>query len=129
MDGNFDFNWLESMRFLVRVFALLIVLPLSGCMTCMSSWCLGDETYQRLLHPKPYGTHWIKDGMTEEQRRADSWACGAAPTVLAADHVVFTKEQERIERRPEEKDDFGANERLTKTWIACMRSKGYAYVK
>ena len=93
----------------------------------MSSWCLGEEAYQKLMHPKPYGIHWTKEGITEEQRRKDSWACGAAETPLAADHVIFSKEQLQREKRPDDKDDFAPRTRLTKAWIACMQAKGYHY--
>jgi len=80
-----------------------------------------------LTPSKPYGIHWIKEGMTEEQRRRDSWACGAAKTPHAADHVVFGKEQLQREKHPDDEDDFASRTRLTKAWIACMRAKGYQY--
>lgn len=77
--------------------------------------------------PKPYATHWIKKDMTAEQRRSDSWVCGAAPTALAADHVAFSKEQLQRKKHAEDKDDFAARTRLIKAWISCMESKGYRY--
>jgi hypothetical protein len=57
--------------------------------------------------------------MTRESRRNDSWACGALPTTYAADHAMVTE---------------GANQggetdlRLSKQWIACMKSKGYVHL-
>ncbi|HEY0269290.1 MAG TPA: hypothetical protein VGC12_08665 [Methyloradius sp.] len=92
---------------------------LGGC--CMLE-CIGQ-----LTPDKPYGTHWSKAGITEEQRREDSRACGATGTPLAADHVIFSKEQLQQEKHPDEKDDFAPRTRLTKSWIACMESKGYNY--
>ena len=56
---------------------------------------------------QPYGSHWIKERMTKEQRKADSWSCGAASTV---------------------KDNYGPDERLLNQWRICMQSKGYVYI-
>jgi hypothetical protein len=80
-----------------------------------------------LESPTPYAAHWVKNGVMTEARRDDSWACGAARTALAADHVAFSAEQLRRERHPHEHDNFGSRERLTKEWVACMKSKGYRY--
>ena len=78
---------------------------------------------------KPYGAHWVKEGMTRESRRGDSWACGAAKTIHAADHVVFTHEEITYAKLPEDLNDILANSRLTKKWISCMQSKGYTYLE
>jgi hypothetical protein len=116
------------MKRLIYVFFLLSMSLLSGCMTCMSPSCLGDETYNRLMHPKPYGAHWIKEGMTQESRRNDSWSCGTAKTTHAADYVVFSEAQKISARIPTDKDDYGPDERLTVQWNTCMKSKGYVYL-
>ena len=42
------------------------------------------EAYERLKYPKPYGAHWIKEGMTKESRREDIAECGAKGNVLAS---------------------------------------------
>lgn len=76
------------------------------------AYCQSKEELDRLLHPKPYGVHWIKEGMKQEQRRMDSWACGAAKTSHAADHVVFGKEQLQREKHPDDEDDFASRTRL-----------------
>ena len=55
-----------------------------------------------LESPTPYAAHWVKNGVMTEARRDDSWACGAARTALAADHVAFSAEQLRRERHPHE---------------------------
>ncbi|MCM8566982.1 hypothetical protein [Thauera linaloolentis] len=89
-------------------------------------WMEGNPFHEK---SQPYGTHWIKKGVTIEQRREDSWACGAAKTALAADHVIFSKEQLQHTKHPDGKDDFAPRTRLTKAWIACMESKGYHYEK
>jgi hypothetical protein len=80
-----------------------------------------------LESPTPYAAHWVKNGVTTEARRVDSWDCGAARTALAADHVAFSAEQLRREMRPDEHDNFGPRARLTKEWVVCMKSKGYRY--
>ncbi len=110
---------------------LITMISLTGCirMTCMSPSCLGEETYNNLMHPKPYGAHRIKDGMTRESRRADSWSCGAANTVIAADGVIFSAEKRAAARLPSDQNDYGPDGRLTKEWIGCMQSKGYVYLE
>ncbi len=102
---------------------MVFLIAMSGCFF----------TQDRLGRPdpnlKPYGAHWIKDGMTRENRRNDSWTCGAANTVIAADGVVFSKEQLAAAKLPTDQDDFfSSNERLTKQWGICMNSKGYTYL-
>lgn len=104
---------------------------------CYKSCATGDPlglltycdkaSYEKLVNPQPYSTHWVKNEITDIQRREDSWACGAANTTLAADHVIFSKEQLKQEKKPSEIDDFSARTRLTKIWIACMKTKGYEY--
>ena len=97
----------------------MIILPiaLSGCLL---------ESIGRIdRNIKPYGAHWIKEGMTREGRREDSWTCGAAETVYAADHVVFTTEQREKIRLPVDKSNFEPDERLLDQWRACMKAKGY----
>lgn len=108
----------------------LMPVLLSGCLygQCMEGMC-AFERAEYLKSIKSYGTHWVKEGWSIGQRREDSWSCGAARTELAADHVVFSPEQLRQERRREDKDDFAPRTRLTKAWVACMQSKGYRYEK
>ena len=107
----------------MKIFSYMIFLiAMSGCFF----------TQDRLGRPdpnlKPYGAHWIKDRMTTEVRRQDSWACGADNTVHAADYVVFSKEKKAATRLPSDQNDYGPDGRLTKQWEACMRSKGYVYL-
>jgi hypothetical protein len=104
-----------------KIVVFLLPLLVSGCL--LETVGPIDRTI------KPYGAHWIKDGMTKESRRVDSWACGAAGTAHAADHVVFTPEQRQSVRALADKDDFGPDKRLLDQWRACMRSKGYAYLE
>ena len=70
--------------------------------------------------PDPFLSHWIKNDMTKESRRNDSWACGALPTTYAADHAMVT----------EGKYQGGEMDlRLSKQWVACMKSKGYVHLE
>lgn len=120
---------------LIRLYPLLLL-----CASCTfgnghicgpqtpQAYC-DKEAYEKLMYPKPYGAHWIKEGMTKEQRREDSWACGAARTAYAADKPVFDRDQLEKERLPEDKNDYGPDGRLTDRWSSCMQSKGYVFLK
>lgn len=100
-------------------FLILMSICLTGCL---------ERVGQIDRNLKPYGVHWIKDGMTTEVRRQDSWTCGADNTVHAADHVVFSKEKKAAARVPSDQNDYGPDGRLIKHWEACMSSKGYVYL-
>ena len=62
-------------RFLYAIVVLYCCL-LSGCFSCLSSWCLGEESYERLMHPKGFGEYWDKPEKTVEIWRADWVKCG-----------------------------------------------------
>ena len=64
----------------------------------------------------PFLSHWIKEGMTRESRRNDSWACGALPTTYAADHGMVTEGRNQGSE---------LDIQLSKQWVACVKSKGY----
>ncbi len=102
---------------------LITMISLTGCirMTCMSPSCLGEETYNNLMHPKPYGAHWIKDGMTRERRRFDLVACGSPNGEV----VEFSQDQLSREKNPNEPNGAAAYLRLRDKVGACMQSKGY----
>lgn len=102
-----------------KILVLVLMLCLSGCL---------ERIGQIDRNLKPYGAHWIKDGMTRDQRRQDSWSCGADMTVHAADYVVFSKEKKTSARLPSDQSDYGPDDRLTKQWESCMRSKNYVYL-
>ena len=78
-----------------------------------------------LTPSKPYGTHWVKEGMTKESRLDDIAVCGSART----EYVGFSEEKIKAEKRPEEPNDIMAQGRLTQNWVKCMKSKGYRYKK
>ncbi len=109
---------------------IAVIIKLSGCLygQCIDGPC-ALERERIIRNIKPYGAHWVKEGMTRESRQSDSWACGAAGTAHAADHVVFTPEQRQIVRTVGDKDDFGPDKRLLEQWRLCMGSKGYVYLE
>ena len=80
------------------------------------------EAYEKLAHPKPYGTRWIKDGASDEQRLVDIAECGGVGT-----HVGFTHEKIRAEKKTNDPDDFPAIFRLRATWEQCVALKGYHF--
>lgn len=73
--------------------------------------------------PGPYGTHWVKEAMTSEERLDDIAACGSA----RSEYVGFSKEKIQAEKRPHEPNDIAAYLRLRDAWSKCMESKGYRY--
>lgn len=103
-----------------KILLLLTTLALSGCLL---------ETVGPIDRSiKPYGAHGVKEGMTRESRRVDSWACGAANTVIAADSPLFPDSVMEMERMQSEQNVFGPRARLLERWSVCMRSKGYQFV-
>ncbi len=100
---------------------------LNACGTQVTLSGKAYEEYQEAL--KPYLFYWEIPGKTIEGKRIDSWDCGAAPTVHAAEHVVFSPETINAEKRPEEERNKPAIDRLTVKWVECMKDKGYVWVK
>lgn len=89
-------------------------------------WMNGDPSAGRNI--KPYLHHWEKHGVTSEQRREDSWTCGAGETAYGADHVAFSQKQAAAEKQMNEKDDIAARVRLREIWKNCMENKGYRHI-
>jgi hypothetical protein len=119
-----------------NVLCVLMGASLSGCYIGPGGIC-GPQTPiyycqskadQEKMRPKPYGAHWVKEGMTRESRREDSWACGAARTEHGATKPVFPKDQLKAAKLPTDLNDILADSRLTKSWANCMQSKGYVYI-
>ncbi len=99
---------------------LLLPLLLAGCL--LESVGPVDRNI------KPYGARLVKEGMTRESRREDSWACGAARTVIGAKHPVFSDDELKAAKLPSDPNDLRAHGRLFDKWAACMRDKGYTYI-
>lgn len=89
---------------------------LNGCFSCLSSWCLGEETYERLRHPKGLGEYWEKPGMTKDSWRVDWVTCGGRPN---GDYSTDTPQGSTHELISE---DF--SKKSKEIW-ACMTNKGY----
>jgi hypothetical protein len=99
----------------------LFVAMLNGC-GIGGMWMNGDPSVGRNL--KPYGAHWIKEGMTRESRQTDLVACGA----LNGEKVEFPQDQIFKEKKPSEPNDIAAYLRLRDKVGVCMQSKGYTPV-
>ncbi len=91
---------------------------LSGCFSCLSSWCLGEETYQQLRHPKGLGEYWEKPGMTKDSWRVDWVECGGRPN---GGYSTDTPQRSTHEQISEE-----FSKKSKEIWI-CMTEKGYHY--
>jgi len=81
----------------------------------------GRERTEYLNSIKPYGAHWVKEGMTRESRRLDLAACGS----IANEDVRFKQEQLEMARLPNEPNDISAYLRLRDQLGVCMSSLGY----
>ncbi len=80
----------------------------------------GRERTEYLNSIKPYGAHWIKEGMTKERRLSEFTQCGG-----------YGNMREGYEIQPNQSTtDFfkGYNAHVTKV-AACMRAKGYTYLE
>lgn len=98
----------------MKNFAILLVpLFLSGCL--LESVGPIDRSI------KPYGAHWVKEGMTRESRQVDLTACGS----ISNEDVRFQQEQLEMARLPNEPNDISAYLRLRDQLGVCMSSRGY----
>ena len=67
---------------------------------------------------KPYGAHWVKDGMTRESRREDFVDCGGSADMKEG--LPYRSSRTTTEFFKE------YNDHVFKV-VSCMRSKGYDY--
>lgn len=81
--------------------------------------------YERLKYPKPYGAHFIKEGMTKESRLDDTVACGSGRT----EYVLFSDDKIQAAKHPNDPNNSLAKGRLSNQWASCMRAKGYVYLE
>jgi hypothetical protein len=78
------------------------------------------ERERLIRNIKPYGAHWIKEGMTKEQRREDFKSCGGSEDM-----------RQGYEAQPNQsaQDFFEAfNAHVTQV-AACMRRNDYIYLE
>ena len=115
------------------LFAIFAGCLLAGCTIGNGRIC-GPQTpsldcdkqaYERLKYPKPYGAHWIKEGMTKESRREDIAECGAKGN----ESINFLPHEIQAAKQPDDPNDIKAMGRLTKEWAKCMKGKGYVYLE
>src|SRR5574343_205841 len=109
----------------MKIIYLLPVLVLHGCAIGNGHICgpqtpqayCDKEAYEKLMHPKPYGAHWVKEGMTREGRKHDFKECGG-------DSVTF-KEGYEMQRDQTTVDYFEGLNKHTLKVHSCMRAKDY----
>ena len=115
---------------------LIAMFSLTGCvrMSCMSPSCLGEEAYNNLMFPKPYGAHWVKEGMTRESRLQDYESCGGNKWLNSGfpDAVIRaeTWSTDLVSTHSYNKDLLNnpqAEARLGKKRMICMQEKGYVW--
>ena len=96
-----------------KFFAVFVPLLLSGCL--LESVGPIDRNI------KPYGAHWVKEGMTREGRLHDFKQCGG-------DSVTFKAGYEK--QRDQTTADYleGLNKHTLKLH-SCMRAKDYLYLE
>lgn len=102
---------------MIRLMYTLIVLACAGCGSQIA--ISGKERTEYLRSIKPYGAHWVKEGMTRESRRADFMACGGAQDL-----------REGYPKKPEETTQqffAGYREHVNQVLLPCMQTKGYVY--
>jgi hypothetical protein len=78
------------------------------------------EAYEYLMYPKPYGAHWIKEGMTRETHLSDWIQCGGSADLddgVEAKSGMTNKE-------------FYDGLRTHRAHIrSCMGSRGYVWIE
>lgn len=79
------------------------------------------DAYEKLMYPKPYGAHWVKEGMTLETRKHDFTECGG-------DSVTFKVGYEK-QRDQTTADYFEGLNKHTMKVHSCMRAKDYIYLE
>lgn len=104
---------------MIRLMYTLIVLACAGCGSQIA--ISGKERTEYLRSIKPYGAHWVKEGMTRESRRADLRACGS----VNFENVRFTEMQIEAARLPTDPNDINAFLRLRDQLGQCMAERGY----
>ena len=81
----------------------------------------GKERTEYLNSIKPYGAHWVKEGMTRDSRRHDFKECGG-------DSISFKAGYEK-QRDQTTADYFEGLNKHTLKVHSCMRAKDYIYLE
>lgn len=121
--------------FFILVSSSLIFL-LTGCFVSELGSMSGKERIEYLKSIKPYGAHWIKDGMTRESRLQDYESCGGNKRLNPGfpDAVIRaeTLSTDVVSTQPYNKDLLDnpqAEARLGKKRMVCMLEKGYVWLE
>jgi hypothetical protein len=119
-----DFDIVESSKmkkiFFIFVSGSLIFL-LTGCFVSELGSMSGRERIEYLKSIKPYGAHWIKEGMTRESRRVDYMQCGGG------EHLSDGY-KDWLSSIPYEIYAQGKSTHI-KDLTACMHAKSYFYLE
>ena len=107
------------MRVSIYLTFLLSLMSLGGC-GIGGHWMNGDPSAGKNV--KPYGAHWVKEGMTRESRREDLAACGS---VSGNEDVRFKDEQVEAARQAGEPNTINAYLKLRDILGQCMSERGY----
>jgi hypothetical protein len=97
---------------MIKIILLFFVMvSLSGCL---------ERIGQIDRNLRPYGAHWIKDGMTRERRMTDWLQCGGGEGL-----------SDGFERQSNitTKEFFDGLDRHRKMIRSCMDSKGYKWIE
>ena len=108
------------MKRFLSVIVIFLCCLLSGCFSCLSSWCLGKDTYVSLMHPKGLGEYWEKPGMTTDSWRTDWVSCGGINDGGYSAGVP-PRSSEKILRA-------AIDTKLNHLWV-CMSEKGYHFTE
>ena len=105
------------MRLRLVVGAVVPLLLLIGCGTQIGLSGQAREDYLKSI--KPYGAHWVKEGMTRESRLADWVACGGGVNLNNGFRTNIHGELMR-----QYLDDM---ENHSKKLSSCIQAKGYTF--
>jgi hypothetical protein len=97
----------------IPLLTLALALSLTGCL--LESVAPIDRSI------RPYGAHWIKEGMTRESRLRDFSECGGDSVTLKAGY-----ERQRGQTTA---DYFEGLNKHTLIVHSCMRASGYTYLE
>ena len=112
------------MKKLFFVISAIVCLASCGIGGYQMNGISGKERTEYLKSIKPYGAHWVKEGMTKESRRLDLNSCGS----VSHEDVQFSEEKLSMERLPNEPNNINAYLRLRDQVGVCMSSRGYTAV-
>jgi hypothetical protein len=101
----------------MKKFAVLL-LPL------LVSGCLLESVGPIDRSIKPYGAHWVKEGMTKEERINDWVSCGGDLSGSFSPSIKNLVEGEKVGVSREE-----TRRRLETQTDACMVNRGYRFIR